>query len=103
MAEGSQTFEQDIARLITEGTITRDEGLATPTRRPTCCGACRTTDAGVAPAEEGRPEDDRPASPRSRSTCAPTDKGPPTASVPACLCRPHPMQPMRATLRLPKR
>jgi twitching motility protein PilU len=28
MAEGSQTFEQDLARLIGEGTITRDEGLA---------------------------------------------------------------------------
>ncbi|HEX5634896.1 MAG TPA: PilT/PilU family type 4a pilus ATPase [Gemmatimonadales bacterium] len=28
MAEGSQTFEQDLARLITQGTITRDEGLA---------------------------------------------------------------------------
>jgi twitching motility protein PilU len=28
MAEGSQTFEQDLARMITEGTITRDEGLA---------------------------------------------------------------------------
>ncbi len=28
MAEGSQTFEQDLARLITNGTITRDEGLA---------------------------------------------------------------------------
>ncbi len=28
LAEGSQTFEQDLARLITEGTITRDEGLA---------------------------------------------------------------------------
>ncbi len=27
MAVGSQTFEQDIARLITEGIITRDEGL----------------------------------------------------------------------------
>ena len=27
MAEGSQTFEQDIARLITEGIISRDEGL----------------------------------------------------------------------------
>ena len=27
MAEGSQTFEQDIARLITEGTIERQEGL----------------------------------------------------------------------------
>ncbi|MEO7337798.1 MAG: PilT/PilU family type 4a pilus ATPase, partial [Caldimonas sp.] len=28
LAEGSQTFEEDLARMITEGTITRDEGLA---------------------------------------------------------------------------
>ena len=28
LAEGSQTFEQDLARLINDGTITRDEGLA---------------------------------------------------------------------------
>jgi twitching motility protein PilU len=28
LAEGSQTFEQDIARLINEGLVTRDEGLA---------------------------------------------------------------------------
>jgi twitching motility protein PilU len=28
MAEGSQTFEQDLARLIGQGVITRDEGLA---------------------------------------------------------------------------
>jgi len=28
LAEGSQTFEQDLARLIGQGTITRDEGLA---------------------------------------------------------------------------
>ena len=28
MAEGSQTFEQDIARLISEGVIAREEGLA---------------------------------------------------------------------------
>lgn len=27
IAEGSQTFEQDIARMITEGTVTRKEGL----------------------------------------------------------------------------
>ena len=27
MAEGSQTFEQDIARLISEGSVTRNEGL----------------------------------------------------------------------------
>src|SRR5688572_8242496 len=28
LAEGSQTFEQDIARLITEGLVTREEGVA---------------------------------------------------------------------------
>lgn len=28
LAEGSQTFEQDLARLIEEGVITRDEGLS---------------------------------------------------------------------------
>src|SRR3990167_4776668 len=28
MAEGSQSYEQDIARLINEGMVTRDEGLA---------------------------------------------------------------------------
>jgi twitching motility protein PilU len=28
MAEGSQTFEQDIARLITTGLVDRKEGLA---------------------------------------------------------------------------
>jgi twitching motility protein PilU len=28
MAEGSQTFEQDLARLINTGVISRDEGLA---------------------------------------------------------------------------
>jgi len=28
MAEGSQTFEADIARLVQDGTVTRDEGMA---------------------------------------------------------------------------
>jgi twitching motility protein PilU len=28
LAEGSQTFEEDLARMIGDGTITRDEGLA---------------------------------------------------------------------------
>ena len=28
LAEGSQTFEQDLARLINTGVVTRDEGLA---------------------------------------------------------------------------
>ena len=28
MADGSQTFEQDIARMITNGTVSKEEGLA---------------------------------------------------------------------------
>jgi len=28
LAEGSQTFEQDLARLITDGIVARNEGLA---------------------------------------------------------------------------
>ena len=28
LAEGSQTFEQDLARLINEGIVSRDEGLS---------------------------------------------------------------------------
>jgi twitching motility protein PilU len=28
MAEGSQTFEEDIAQLVTEGRVTREEGLS---------------------------------------------------------------------------
>jgi twitching motility protein PilU len=28
LADGSQTFEQDIARLVTDGLVTRDEGLS---------------------------------------------------------------------------
>jgi twitching motility protein PilU len=28
MAEGSQTFEQDLARLISDGIVSRNEGLA---------------------------------------------------------------------------
>jgi len=28
LAEGSQSFEADIARLITDGTVSRDEGMA---------------------------------------------------------------------------
>ena len=28
MAEGSQTFEQHIAKLVTDGTVSRKEGLA---------------------------------------------------------------------------
>jgi len=39
---GSQTFEQDIARLIMDASSTRRKAWPTPTRPPTCSGACRT-------------------------------------------------------------
>ncbi len=44
MAEGSQTFEQDIARLITDGIdhARRRPGLRRLAHQP-ACGACRTT------------------------------------------------------------
>jgi twitching motility protein PilU len=54
MAEGSQNFEQDIARLITEGTVDRKEGLAnsdSPTNR---CGACKTISTRP-PSRKSRP------------------------------------------------
>jgi twitching motility protein PilU len=35
MAEGSQTFEQDLARLILEGKSTARKAWPTPTRPPT--------------------------------------------------------------------
>jgi twitching motility protein PilU len=38
LAEGSQTFEQDLSRLITDGLVWR-----TPTPRTTCSGVFRTT------------------------------------------------------------
>jgi len=79
MAAGSQTFEQDIARLITEGLVTRDEGLAhadSPTNlmwrlqnddtAPSRAAPTKADSAEAAFSEvsiEVRPEDKTPAAP----------------------------------------
>ena len=71
LAEGSQTFEEDLARMITEGTITRDEGLAYADSPTNLMWRLQNdmTPVSRVPAEEGRgPTTSRP-SPRSRSTC----------------------------------
>ena len=75
MAEGSQTFEQDIARLITEGVITRDEGLAyadSPTNLMWRLQNDMTP--VVARPSRRRKSTTAPPSPRSRSTCVPDDR-----------------------------
>ncbi|RYG09298.1 MAG: type IV pili twitching motility protein PilT, partial [Burkholderiales bacterium] len=64
MAEGSQTFEQDIARLISDGTVDRKEGLAnadSPTNlqwRLQNDFTTKETDAATAKAVEA--QDDEP-------------------------------------------
>ena len=79
LAEGSQTFEADIARLINEGVVSRDEGLAfadSPTnllwrlqneQAPTSRTAAKKEEADNATfteiAIDVRPEDSRSASP----------------------------------------
>lgn len=80
MAVGSQTFEQDIARLITEGVITRDEGLThadsptnlmwrlqndeAPVSRAGGAGKGESDDAVYTEVSmEVRPEDKTPAAP----------------------------------------
>ena len=86
LAEGSQTFEEDLARMIGDGTITRDEGLSH--RR-------LAHQPDVAPAE--RPDADRArtasraktptprSSPRSRSTWWPTARHHPQRAADAAL------------------
>ena len=72
LAEGSQTFEQDLARLITEGLITRDEGLAyadSPTNLMWRLQNDMTPVSRIVPKKE-ETDDAADASPRSRSTCA---------------------------------
>ena len=82
LAEGSQTFEQDLARLITEGMITRDEGLAyadSPTNLLWRLQNDMTPVSRSRPPKKEEPDGRRP-SPRSRSTCA-------TAEHHAARCR----------------
>ena len=57
MAEGSQTFEQDIARLIVEGLVTRKEGL-THADSPTNLMWRLENDFAVASKVAAEPEED---------------------------------------------
>jgi twitching motility protein PilU len=61
MAEGSQNFEQDIARLITDGTVDRKEGLAN-SDSPTNLMWRMQNDFSKAAQPEAQPEemDDKP-------------------------------------------
>ena len=78
LAEGSQTFEQDLARLINDGKITRDEGLAfadSPTNLMWRLQNDMTPVSRLAPKREGNdqpvgpeiPRDVRPESPTTAS------------------------------------
>ena len=56
LAEGSQTFEHDIARLITEGVISRDEGLAHADSPTNLLWRLQNEQASVAQAAVLKPE-----------------------------------------------
>ncbi len=57
LAEGSQTFEEDIARLITEGIVTRDEGLANADSPTNLMWRLQNDLAGVERAPQPKKED----------------------------------------------
>ena len=52
MAEGSQTFEEDIARLINEGRVSREEGLSQADSPTNLMWRLQNADAPKAPAAE---------------------------------------------------
>lgn len=52
MAEGSQTFEEDIARLITEGRVSREEGLSQADSPTNLMWRLQNTNVPTAPAAE---------------------------------------------------
>ena len=52
MAQGSQTFEEDIARLITDGMVTREEGLSQADSPTNLMWRLQNTDAPKAPVAE---------------------------------------------------
>jgi twitching motility protein PilU len=82
MAEGSQSFEQDLARMINTNLITRDEGLAyadSPTNLMWRMQNDMTPVSRIVPKKEETTTSR--ASPRSRSTCV-RKKSP--ASRPTC-------------------
>ena len=60
MAEGSQTFEQHIAKLVTEGTVTRKEGLANADSPTNLMWRLENDFAAVKPGETATDPDDEP-------------------------------------------
>ena len=71
LAEGSQTFEQDIARLITEGVVSRDEGMAHADSPTNLIWRLHNDMAPVSARRAARrTSTTAPPSPKSRSTCA---------------------------------
>jgi twitching motility protein PilU len=61
MAEGSQNFEQDIARLITEGTVDRKEGLANSDSPTNLMWRMQNDfNKAAAPQEQAEEQDDEP-------------------------------------------
>jgi twitching motility protein PilU len=59
LAEGSQTFESDIARLITDGVVTREEGLAYADSPTNLIWRLQNTGVAAAPAPaEAQPDPD---------------------------------------------
>ena len=60
MAEGSQTFEMDIARLILDGTVDKKEGLAYADSPTNLQWRLQNTGTGKAAAAEEEEMDDEP-------------------------------------------
>jgi twitching motility protein PilU len=58
MAEGSQTFEQDIARLIVDGVVDKKEGLAYADSPTNLQWRLQNSAAGVARAEAEEAEEE---------------------------------------------
>jgi len=82
MAQGSQTFEQDIARLITEGVVSRDEGIAyadSPTNLMWRLQNDNTPVSRTSTTDAPKPETDEALFTEVSLDVRPEDKAPPSA------------------------
>ncbi|MDH5341064.1 MAG: type IV pilus twitching motility protein PilT, partial [Rubrivivax sp.] len=82
MAQGSQTFEQDIARLITEGVVSRDEGIAyadSPTNLMWRLQNDNTPVSRASTTDAPKPETDEALFTEVSLDVRPEDKAPPSA------------------------
>ncbi|MDH4053622.1 MAG: PilT/PilU family type 4a pilus ATPase [Rubrivivax sp.] len=82
MAQGSQTFEQDIARLITEGVVSRDEGIAyadSPTNLMWRLQNDNTPVSRASTTDTPKPETDEALFTEVSLDVRPEDKAPPSA------------------------